>query len=449
MRLFYIILLTLFFASCASPYTQEQLNSEFKIDNFKNNYDLVNKKTDSIFDVFDDDELRELINMALSKNSDIFIYDSRLKIAESRAKIATSNLIPNVNGDIGYRFDGNSNIDTSLMASWELDLFGKYTNAKNAYEEQLNIASENFYFFKISLVSDIALAYFNLKYLQNDILLTRERIANYKELVSVMNVMYESGFINFSDFMENKALLQSEEQNLNNLLNNYESKKNEIRILINNKDYEFRDSNYEFSIPRFYVNLDDSASIILNRPDIKSQISNLNAAIYNLNSTKASAYPSIKISGSLSKALLSPSGITDLAYQILGSLTLPLFSRIEIYENIKISDYMRLEAYYTLEKSIYTALNEIENAIYALNSNKNTLNTSLQMLEDNEKILGTLQQSYELGLIDFSEYIQARNSHLLMIKNNNASYFNTISATIYLYRSIGGNKNDTIIKEKQ
>lgn len=442
MKLFYIILLALFFASCASPYTQEELNSEFKLDDFKNSYDLRDEKTDSLFDIFNDDELKKLIDMALLKNSDIFIYDSRLKIAESQLKIAISNLMPSVNGDIGYRFNGDSSIDTSLMASWELDLFGKYTNAKNAYEEKLNIANENLEFFKISLVSDIALAYFNLKYLQSDILLTQERITNYKELVSVMNTMYESGFINFSDFMENKALLQSEEQNLNNLLNDYESKKNEIRILINDKDYEFTNSNYEFSIPKFYVNLDNSADIILNRPDIKSQISNLNAAIYNLNSTKASAYPTIQISGSLSKALLSPNGITDLAYQILSSLTLPLFSRMEIYENIKISDYTRLEAYYTLEKAIYTALSEIENAIYALNANKNTLNTSLQMLEDNEEILSTLKQSYELGLIDFSEYIQAINSHLSMMKNNNASYFNIISATIYLYRSIGGNKND-------
>ena len=176
--------------------------------------------------------------MALSNNSDIFIYDSRIKIAESQVKIATSKLLPNVNADIGYRFDGSSAIDTNLMASWELDLFGKYAQSKNAYEEQLKIASENLDFFKISLISDIALAYFNIKYLQTDIVLTKERIANYQELVKVMQVMYESGFINFSDFMENKAMLQSEEQNLNTLLNNYENKKNEIRILINNKDYE-------------------------------------------------------------------------------------------------------------------------------------------------------------------------------------------------------------------
>ncbi|RDU57583.1 TolC family protein [Helicobacter sp. MIT 99-5507] len=163
MKLFYIILLALFFASCASPYTQEELNSEFKLDDFKNSYDLRDEKTDSLFDIFNDDELKKLIDMALLKNSDIFIYDSRLKIAESQLKIAISNLMPSVNGNIGYRFNGDSSIDTSLMASWELDLFGKYTNAKNAYEEQLNIANENLEFFKISLVSDIALAYFNLK----------------------------------------------------------------------------------------------------------------------------------------------------------------------------------------------------------------------------------------------------------------------------------------------
>ena len=62
MKVFYISLVVLIFTSCASPYTQQQINSEFKLDNFKNNYDLTAKKTDSLFDIFNDNELKKLIN---------------------------------------------------------------------------------------------------------------------------------------------------------------------------------------------------------------------------------------------------------------------------------------------------------------------------------------------------------------------------------------------------
>ncbi len=445
MKYFLYIFVAIFFVSCANPYTQEEIADDFYVGSFKNTYSLNAEQTDSIFDVFNDDELKHIVNLALHNNSDMFIYDSRIKIAQSQVKLAIANWLPSIDGGVSYNFNGDSTLDTNLMASWELDMFGKNVSSKNAYEEMLKVAKENLEYFKISLISDVALAYFNIKYLQSNIILTRERIKNYYDLVSVMDTQYKNGFINFSDFLENKTLLQQEEQTLNTLLNEYEEKKNELRVLINDSNYQFDEQEYNFFIPNFYVNLDNSVSIILNRPDIKAQIGNLNAAVHNLNAAKAQMYPTISLSGSLGKTLVSPSGVSDLAWSILSSLTLPIFSRMEIYENIKISDYTRLEAYYTLQKAIYTALSEIENAIYELEANKNTLKTSIEMLNDNEEVVATLKQSNELGLIDYVEYLTALNYNLSMIKNNNTAYFDTISATIYLYRSIGGNINDTTL----
>lgn len=422
----------------------EEISSDFGLENFHNNYSLTKEKTDSLFDVFDSDELRDLIAIALKQNSDIFIYNNRINIAESQSKLALSNQMPSVNGSLSYSYDGNSRLNASLMASWELDIFGKYASAKNASEENLAAARENLVYFKISLISDISLAYFNIKYLQNNIILTKERIKNYRNLVEVMDISYRNGLVDFAQFLETKADLQQEEQTLNTLLNTYEEQKNAIRVLINDKNYQFSDTLYEFQIPKFFVNLDSSADLILNRPDIKSQIYTLNVAVWNLNSTKAQMYPSISVSGNIAQALLSP---LDFTYSILSSLTLPIFSRMEIYENIKIQDYTRLIEYYTLQKSVSTALAEIENAIYSLESNKKTLEVSIQMLKENEEIVEVLKQSNELGLIDSIEYLNAINSNLAMIKNNNTSYFNTISATIYLYRSIGGNIADTQIAE--
>lgn len=448
MKYFYLIFIGFFISSCAKPYTQNEIAQDVKIEDFKNSYELKAERTDSIFDIFNDNELQELIKIALNNNNDIFIYNNRIKIAKSQIKIATSKQMPNLNLSSSYQFNKDSSLNANLMASWELDIYGKYANLKNAQEEIHNIAKNNLDLFKISLISDVSLAYFNIKYLATNIILTKERIKNYYDLMDIVDSMYDNGFIDFSTYLDNKNTLRQEEQNLDALLNTYEENKNKLKFLINNKDYDFKDEIYNFYIPRFHVNLDNSVNIILNRPDIRAQISNLNVAVYNLNSVKTSLYPSINLNGSLSKTLLSPMGAGELAYQILASLTLPIFSRSEIYENIKISDYTRLEAYYTLQKYIHTALNEIENAIYALETNKKKLLNSTEILKDNEEILKTIKESNKLGLIDFSEYIKAINNNISMIKDNNMAYFNTISATIYLYRSIGGNTNDITQNDK-
>lgn len=435
-----IILCSIFMVSCSQIYTEEALKADFDIDTLKNSYLDRADSSDSIYDIFSDKELKSLISLALGHNSDIFIYNNRINMAKSQVKLALSKQLPSLDGSASYSYNGDSTINTSLAASWELDLFGKYAFAKDAQMENLNLAKSNLDFFKVSLISDVALGYFNLKYLQSNIKLTRERIKNYYDLVAVMDIMYKKGLIAFSDFLENKVYLQQEEQSLNTLLNSLEEQKNALRVLINDNNYDFgSEEEYQFFIPTFHVNLDSSADIILNRPDIKGEIASLNAAVYNLNSAKAQLYPTINLSGSLSKAILSPG---EFAYQILSSLTMPLFSRFEIYENIKISDYTRLEAYYTLQKGVNTALSEIENAIYSLDSNKKTLQISIEMLKQNEEVLELLKSSNELGLIDSVEYLTALNNHLSMMKNNNTSYYNTISATIYLYRSIGGNVRD-------
>lgn len=443
-----LVLCSSLFIACSATYTQESLRSDFALDEFKNSYAQKAQQSDSIHSVFNDTNLQNLIRLALSQNSDIFIYETRIKSAQSQVNLALSKQIPDISASASYRFDGDSLINTNLMASWELDIFGKYANLKNAQIEQLNIAKSNLKFFQISLVSDIALAYFNLKYLHNNILLSQERIKNYRELLAIMDTSYKNGFVSFSDFLEKKMDLQSEEQNLNTLLNDYEAKKNEIRLLINNRDYEFKEeipkdiySFYEsdFSVPNFSLNLESPADIILNRPDISAQIATLNSAVHKLNAAKAELYPTINISGSLGKAFLQPA---EFLYSILASIAMPLFSRFELYENVKISDYTRLEAYYTLQKGVNTAFSEIENAIYALESNKSTLKTSIEMLNQNKEVLELLAHSFSLGLIDNAEYLSALNNHLAMMKSNNTSFFNTTSAIIYLYRSTGGNDDD-------
>lgn len=444
-----------FFSACSATYTQEALQGDFKMEDFRNVYSQSAEKTDSLYEVFGDDSLKSLIHTALNQNSDIFIYQTRIKSAESQTRLAIAKQIPSIDASASYSYNGDSTINTSLMASWELDIFGKYASLTDAQYENLSLAKHNLKYFQISLVSDIALAYFNLKYMQNNIILTKERIVNYREMLEIMDSMYKNGMVSFSDFLEKKMDLQSEEQSLNTLLNEYEAKKNEIRVLINERDYAFNDShitadtnatndNYwdklpNPEVPKFSINLNSSANIILNRPDIAAQIATLNAAVHNLNSAKAQLYPTLNLSGSLGKAFLQPA---EFVYSIVASLAMPLFSRFEIYENIKMSDYTRLEAYYTLQKGVNTAFSEIENAIYSFESNKANLQTSFEILSQNKETLELLSQSFKLGLIDSAEYLLAINNHLAMVKSSNTAHFNTISAIIYLYRSIGGNPSD-------
>src|SRR5215471_7053321 len=119
------------------------------------------------FDLFQDDVLRALIKEALQANYDILIAAQRVVAFEGQLAATRSALFPHLDGQatssrIGINSPTQTISDVFAIATWELDLFGKFRRATQAARAELMATEENRQTVIEALIAQVATAYFDL-----------------------------------------------------------------------------------------------------------------------------------------------------------------------------------------------------------------------------------------------------------------------------------------------
>src|SRR4051812_2028881 len=133
------------------------------------------------WDLFKDQQLRDLIKVALEQNKDLKIAIERIEEARANFGISKADLYPTVNAkvvggglnpsDASLTHTPNENggsgatglYDVGLTFSWELDFFGRVRRANEATKATMLATEEARRAVAIALVSDVAIAYIDLR----------------------------------------------------------------------------------------------------------------------------------------------------------------------------------------------------------------------------------------------------------------------------------------------
>ena len=140
-------------------------------------------------ELFTDPLLQELIREGLENNTDLGI--ARLRVKEAEATLFSSRLayLPSLNlapqGEVSS-YDGAEAAKTynlAVSAGWELDLFGKLTNAKRGARAALEGSRAYNQAVQTQLVATIANSYYNLLMLDCQVDISRRTVDSWKEIV--------------------------------------------------------------------------------------------------------------------------------------------------------------------------------------------------------------------------------------------------------------------------
>ena len=143
-------------------------------------------------EVFQDPELQRLLKTALDRNYDLRIAAARIEQAAANVGIVRSDQFPNVGADAGYNrtkssgaavpflqgFSGVTNTIASLTpsVSWALDFWGQYRRATESARAQLLATESAQQAVRASLVAGLAGAYFQLRELDLELLVTNRAL---------------------------------------------------------------------------------------------------------------------------------------------------------------------------------------------------------------------------------------------------------------------------------
>lgn len=446
-KIIILIALGVILGSCSNlKKDYQKIDSEIKTyKELSKNYNIDSRWWES----YGDEQLNNLIELGLKNNSDLAKAAININKALYQAKIIGSDLVPEFSGNLGssasknIESGGNSNIDHSgsFNISYEVDLWQRLRDMKDAQEWEYKATIEDYEKTKLTLINSIIDSYFSIIYLENYIEINKNMSKNYSDIEKIVENKLRYGTVDILD----KKQAEREVIRSNNTLISYEKDKKEqeslLRKLLNLKPddelkIEYRDI---LKVKNLGVNLDVPLNIVASRPDIKAYEYRLKNAFKDAVASEKQLYPNITISSALSSSsykfnntLKTPVALGSV------SINLPFFNWNEIKWNIKISRAEYEEAKLNFQQGIVTALNEIDyNYFLYVKEQENYINLKNINEYDNE-IAINYERKYENGKVELREWLLSLNDEASSRLNIINSKYQLIKIENTIYQSIGG-----------
>jgi outer membrane protein, multidrug efflux system len=157
---------------------------------------------------FNDQQLNEMIERALSANHDIRIATARLREARALRGESRLDLAPTVQGSAGYTRARASDrqiapapnadrsqdfYDSGFDAFWELDFFGRVRRGIEASSAEVQSAEATVYATQVSVTAEVARNYFELRGAQQQLAVAQRNADNQGETLRITTARLDAG----------------------------------------------------------------------------------------------------------------------------------------------------------------------------------------------------------------------------------------------------------------
>jgi HAE1 family hydrophobic/amphiphilic exporter-1 len=470
------VILLFLVASCSVPKTaaQKEISPELG-----SQTEQVLNDTNSIAtlpwkDVFTDSQLISLIDSAMLYNMDVRQAIHRIEMAQANFRFRKSALYPSLDAAVEgglkkyghYTESGIGNYDSNfsenltddeklpepfvpdyfvgVRSSWELDLWGKLRNRREAAFLQLMSESELKRLIETELISSIASAYYELISLDEKVKVYGENIKLHERALEIIEAQKEAGRADELAVQQFKSLLSESKANRAHAEQEILAYEHQINTLLG-RVYQpiARSSNVIGSEMLFQDlsvgNLDD---LLNNRLDIRKAGMDMKADYHELESSRLAFLPTVAISPHLGLQSFSLDKLFSLdksvTYGLFGGITMPIFRQRELK-----SEYERMKASYGIsfleyEKTVLNAVNEVSLALTTQDAIENRSVHVKDQVVALESSIGAAEELFIAGRVTYLDIITAQKglieAQVTDVEINKEKMLNQV----VLYKALGG-----------
>lgn len=269
---------------------------------------------------------------------------------------------------------------SGIEASWEIDLWGRVRRSIEAADADIDQQAALLELARLSLSSDVAEAYLNLRSTQRRVQIARQDLAVLREQAELLRVQMEGGLISHLNLDQQRALLEGVEAELPPLLAREAGYANEIALLIGERPGALtpllapRQGEAASALPDLALGL--PSDIARRRPDIRAAEARLHSATANRGVAQADLYPRIRLGGQFSFESYRRETLFDWAsrsFTVGPTVDLPLFDGGRRRSVVQLRGLEQKEAAVAYQKTVLQAWGEIDNALsgYAAEQQQN------------------------------------------------------------------------------
>ncbi|ENQ5772138.1 efflux transporter outer membrane subunit [Vibrio fluvialis] len=402
---------------------------------------------------FGDPQLNQWVEKVLATNSDLAIATLTLKQARLEAGLATSDTYPDVSASVsGERSkpldggDSSKSYQASLSVSYELDLWGKLSAAKDAAMWTALATQQEREATAQSLVATTAQLYWQIGYLNQRVELSNNDIKDAKETLALTQSQYRHGSVTRVNVLEAERTLAGLEATHRDYLQQRTEAVNAFAILFDQPPQDLATSIPalpDYAVPNIEAGV--PADVLNRRPDVKQSLFELKSVLATKDNTDTNYFPSLTLTGALGGSSTELRKLLSDPIGTLGAdLTLPFLNWNEMQLNRDIAQVKYESAIISYRKTLYAALQDVDNALSA-KENYEFQAEKLQMQYDCAAEVARIYKSqYEYGAIDITTLLDAQENERSAKASLLENRYNQLVNIATVYQSLGG---EDIVKD--
>jgi NodT family efflux transporter outer membrane factor (OMF) lipoprotein len=402
-------------------------------------------------------ELTDLMQEAQRVNLDIAAAVARFVQADALARIAGAALLPNVSGtgqETYSRTSGASasgltnggrevvNYSASLSASYEIDFWGKNRDAAQAAEE--TAISNRFDRDVVALTTlvSVANAYFQVLVSQDRIRIAEGNIASATRILNAIKERFKAGTGTDLDVAQQESVLNNQKALVPPLRQTLAQNINALATLVSRPPESVHitgGSLNRSSSPRVTPGL--PSELLTQRPDIRRQEAQLASATANVGNARAQFFPSIQLTGqggyqsSALAALFQPHAAF---FNMVGSLTQPIFDGGRILGNFELTKARQDELLQTYRKTVVSAFADVDNALVSIRETTARERLLREVVASSRRAFQLAEQQLRAGTADI---VTVLNTQLTLFQAEDSlsqAQLARLLAIVSLYQALGG-----------
>lgn len=406
--------------------------------------------------VFGDETLNALVEDALKSNHDVRIASARLREARALRRDAGFDFLPTINaggtysrnkvtplerpdlagGDLNFDF-----YDAGFDANWELDIFGNLRGyqARNA-ELAGAFASLDDAF--VTLTSEVARNYFELRGLQNRYEVAKRNAANQRSTLDVTQVRLDGGRGTDLDVARAQAQLSTTLSTLPLLEAQVSRAQFRLEVLTGRRPGELDARLASQPMPALpdFTPVGDPTEWLRRRPDVRIAERNLAAATARIGVATADLFPKVSIFGRFgwNAAEFDDLGDVDFeAYRYGPSISWAIFDLGHVQARISAANARAEGALAQYEQTVLRALEDTEGSLISFSRALTRQAALSDAAQASDKASKLARLRYDGGIADFLEVLDAERTLLEAEDRLEQGRQDSATALVAVYKALG------------
>lgn len=397
--------------------------------------------------LYGDTVLHQLIQRALENNKDLKIASARIKEMLASKRISEANLLPEIGIEGLYQKEnldyksGTDKVRGQFTASWELDIWGNLRWEKDADVAAYMQTVEAKRALHLTLVAQVAQAYFELKALDRRLEIVRQTLEARKEGTYFAKLRYEGGLTSEIPYRQSLVELARTETLIPNLENSIKLKEYDLAILIGEFPSSIIPRGTDLIEQRMPAELPVGlpSTILKRRPDVLLAEQKLIQANAKVGVAYTDIFPTLSLTAKYGVENSEFSNLfSNPAWWLSGNLVGPLFNFGKNKAKYNAAQAAYEQEAYRYEKTIMNVFKEVNSALVTFEKAKGVRRSNEELYNSALSYYRLARLQYINGIVNYMDVLDSQRQLFdAEIALNNA-ILNELNSTVTLYKTLGG-----------